>query len=181
MVGLTLPAAALMAINISPLVQTAFGFTPEGTSVVVWAARAYLLGLVGHSLIEVLARAFYARQNAKTPLIATAANMAAFVILSLLLFRTLGSPGIALSNSLAFTLEALLLLVLLHRQFPAILRQGKEFLRLVLGTAASAAVSGLTLWLLPLSPILSALIALAIGGLVLLPFILPEIRELPQL
>ncbi|NIR97630.1 MAG: lipid II flippase MurJ, partial [Gammaproteobacteria bacterium] len=67
MVSLTLPAAALMAIVLRPFVGAAFGFTVEGTDVVVWAARAYLLGLVGHSLLEVAARAFYARQNARTP------------------------------------------------------------------------------------------------------------------
>lgn len=181
MVALTLPAAALMALTIGPLVQAAFGFTPEGTAVVVWAARAYLLGLVGHSLIEILARAFYARQNARIPLLTTAANMAAFVILSLLLFRPLGSPGIALSNSLAFTLEAVLLLLLLNRQFPAILRQGKSFLRLLAGSVVSAAVTAIALWLIPLSPLLSALISMAIGGLLLIPFILPEIRALPRL
>jgi putative peptidoglycan lipid II flippase len=163
------------------LVQAAFGFTPEGTAVVVWAARAYLLGLVGHSLIEILARAFYARQNARTPLLATGANTIAFVALSLLLFRPLGSPGIALSNSLAFTLEAGLLLFLLHRQFPVLFSQRGALLRILGGSAISAAAAALALWLLPLSALISAIAALALGGLVLLPFILPELRQLPRL
>lgn len=181
MVSLTLPAAALIAIVLPPFVQLAFGFTPEGTAVVVWAARAYLLGLVGHSLIEILARAFYARQNARTPLLTTAVNAAAFVLLSILLFRRLGSPGIALSNSLAFSLEAVLLILLLQRQFPSILQQGRAFLRIVLGSAFSTATAALVLWLLPASPIVAASAAAAIGGLMLLPFIWPELRDLRNL
>ena len=33
-----------------------------------WATRAYLLGMLGHSILEVTVRAFYAQQDARTPL-----------------------------------------------------------------------------------------------------------------
>lgn len=181
LVSLTLPAAALMAIVLRPLVQAAFGFSVEGTAVVVWAARAYLLGLVGHSLLEVGARAFYARQNARTPLAAAGLNGLVFTALSVALFRPLGSPGIALANSLGFSLEAGLLLVLLATKFPSILRQGRVFLRLLAGTAICALVAWASIEILPLASLPAAIAALVAGGLVLLPFLWPELKELRAL
>ena len=66
--ALTIPITVLLIIGIRPLVEVVFDFDTYGTDLVVWAARAYLLGLVGHSLLEVAARAFYAQQNPKLPL-----------------------------------------------------------------------------------------------------------------
>jgi putative peptidoglycan lipid II flippase len=181
LLALTLPAAVLMAVALPPLVQAAFNFSAQGTNLVVQAGRAFLVGLVGHSLLEIAARAFYARQDAKTPLAATAVNAVVFVSLSLLLFRSLGSAGIALSNSLAFTLEAVLLLAVLSRTFPGILRQGRTFLRLVLGAGAAGAAALGAGALLPAAGLIGALASMGIGGLVLIPFILPELRELRAL
>lgn len=181
MVALTLPAALLMAVTVRPLVQTAFNFSFEGTTVVVWAARAYLVGLVGHSVLEVAARSFYARQDARTPLLTTAANTAAFIALSLLLFRPLGSAGIALSNSLAFTLDAALLLFLLTRGFPTVLRQGRAWLRIGLGSFLAAGAAQLTMALMPGPPLAGALAALAAGGVIALLFLHPEVREVADL
>ncbi|MGA9533089.1 MAG: murein biosynthesis integral membrane protein MurJ [Anaerolineales bacterium] len=181
MVGLTLPAASLMAATLPALVQAAFGFTVEGTAVVVWAARAYLVGLVGHSLIEVAARAFYARQDARTPLLTTAANAVTFAILSLLLFRPLASAGIALSNSLAFSLEALLLVVLLARSFPTILEDGRAFARIAAGALAGGGAAWAAANWLPTGGLLASIFGLAIGGAITLPFVLPELRALRKL
>lgn len=178
MFTLTLPSAALMAVALPPLVQTAFGFSLQGTQIVVWAARAYLLGLVGHSLIEVAARAFYARQNARIPLLATAVNAVTFLGLGLLLFRRLGASGIALSNSLAFSLEAVLLLLLLQASFPDTLRQGRAFLRTVAVTGLATALAVVAQRLLPLSDLIATLAGMAIGGAILLPLLWSEIRQL---
>jgi putative peptidoglycan lipid II flippase len=178
MFALTLPSAALLAISLPPLVHAAFGFNLQGTMIVVWAARAYLLGLIGHSMIEVAARAFYARQNAKIPLVATAVNAVSFLALGLLLFRRLGASGIALSNSLAFTIEAGLLLILLQASFPDMLRQGRAFARTLLVTILATAVAGALQRLLPFGDLTATLAGLAAGGLILLPFLWPELREL---
>lgn len=176
--SLTLPAAALTAISLRPLIQAAFGFDLQGTMIVVWAARAYLIGLLGHSLIEVAARAFYARQNARIPLLATGANAVSFLILGLLLFRRLGSGGIALSNSLAFSVEAALLLVLLAASFPGALRQFGHFARIAALTIVASGVTFGLQQLLPLTELPATLIGLAAGGALLFPFLLPELRQL---
>jgi len=187
MLTITVPAAALLMVGIRPLVQAAFAFDARGTELVVWAARAYLLGLVGHSLLEVAARAFYARQNARTPMLVAGLRALTFIGLSLLLFRPLGPTGIALSNSLAFTLEATVLLVLLSRRFRGLLRRALDgrFAGPLLRAALSAAGGGLATYaVLQLSPpgsLLAGMAALSAGMAVALPFLLPELRELARL
>lgn len=176
--ALTLPAMVLLMIPLRPLIQAAFRFDPVSTEQVVWAARAYLLGLVGHSAIEIAARAFYARQDARTPLLATVVNAIFFVGLGLLLFRPLGAAGIGLSNSAAFSIEAALLLFLLARHFPGIMRGGRSWVRIAAGSGLAAICSTAILALSPLSPLHSALLSAAGGGLAALPFLWPDLRGL---
>ncbi len=179
--AVTLPAAGLMAIGIRPWIQVAFNFSAAGTDLVTWAARAYFLGLVAHSLLEVLARAFYARQNARTPLLATAVNVVVFVALSAALYRGFGAMGIALSNSLAFTVEAGLLFALLARMFPGLLRRRRQVVRIGLGTALGCLLTGAIIQLLPLEPFPSSVIGVGFGGAAVLPFIWKELRQLSRL
>ena len=84
--ALTIPAAALVVVGIRPLVAI-LGFDAAGTDMVVWVTRGFLVGLIGHSLIEVAARAFYARQNALVPLGASFLATVTFVLLAIGLFR----------------------------------------------------------------------------------------------
>jgi putative peptidoglycan lipid II flippase len=177
---LTLPTATLLAVCLPPLVSGVFGFDAAGTELVTWVTRAYLLGLAGHALLEVAARSFYARQNALTPLAAAAINASLFFVLAFSLSKSLGPLGIALANCLSFTSEALLLLFLLNRQVPGVLRVGPALLR----AAAVAFAGGLFTWglmLLPLPGLPLALGALALSGLASLPFIFPEVRLLLNL
>ncbi len=181
LLALTLPCALLLMIGIRPLVQAAFHFDVRGTELVVSAARAYLLGLVGHSLLEVASRAFYARQDARTPLLASMVSLVAFLGLSILLYRSLGSTGIGLANSLAFSLEAALLIFFLARRFTRVVGQTRAVARILLGTAVAG---GLALTVMSVSPdpgLLAAAGGLALGGLAALAFIRPELRELVRL
>jgi putative peptidoglycan lipid II flippase len=158
-----------------------FGFDGSGTDLVVWTARAYLLGLVGHSLLEVAARGHYARQDALTPLWASALMAVSFTILALLLSPSLGAPGIALANTVAFTGEALLLLYLLNRRVPGILRMGSTLLRVGLASLGVSVLVYALITVLPLSPLVTATAALGIGALAALPFIWPEVKLLIKL
>ncbi|HLE13504.1 MAG TPA: murein biosynthesis integral membrane protein MurJ [Anaerolineales bacterium] len=178
--ALTLPVATLLIVAIRPLIAGIFGFDAEGTQLVFLASSAYLLGLAGHSLLEVSARSFYARQDARTPLFAAALNAGAYIVLAVWLSSRWGPPGIALANSLAFTGEALLLLFLLNRKVPGMLRLGTTLLR----TALASLAGGLLvfgLMQLSFSPVLLSLVALSAGGLVVLPFIWPELKLLIRL
>jgi peptidoglycan biosynthesis protein MviN/MurJ (putative lipid II flippase) len=106
LLAVSLPAAALIITGVRPLVGI-LGFDAQGSEVVVWTTRAFMLGLTGHALLEVAVRAFYARQDARTPLVAALLTLIAFVILAVLLVPWLGVTGIGLANSLAYSGEAL--------------------------------------------------------------------------
>jgi putative peptidoglycan lipid II flippase len=178
--ALSLPAAALLAVALPPLVQRVFEFDQAGTNQVVWATRAYLLGLVGQCLLEIAARSFYAQQDARTPLYVAALNAGAYILFASLLSRSMGTTGIALANTLAFTGEALLLLYLLNRRLPGLLRVGATFGRVLLASTA-AGVLVLALLRIPVAELPLAIGALAAGGAFVLPFIWPEMKLLVKL
>lgn len=176
----TLPISLLVAIGVAPLVEL-FGFDQAGSALVVWTARAFLLGLVGHTLLEIGARGFYAQQDAITPLLASVLMAGTFTLLAIGLARPFGAAGIALANSIAFSGEALLLLFLLNRKFPGLLKLGRTLPRVIAATLVGGIVTALLLAFLPLPPIIAAIAALGMGALAVLPFIWPEIKTLATL
>jgi putative peptidoglycan lipid II flippase len=175
--ALALPAAVMLAVVIPPVAGL---FSSIDSQLLIWAGRAFLLGLVGHSLLEVAVRAFYAQQNARVPLIAAGLTLAAFILLAVLLYRPLQAAGIGLANSLAFSLEALFLLWLLNRNLPGLLRVSRT-----LGRASLAALfaGGLALIVFNLlsASLVAAIAALLVGGLAALPLIWPEVKILIRL
>jgi putative peptidoglycan lipid II flippase len=184
--ALTIPGAVLLSIVIEPAVAL-LNFDAAGTQMVVWTSRAFMIGLVGQSLLEVAARAFYARQDARTPLITSSITLIVFIILGVLLFRPLGTPGIALANSLAFSTEAVILLVLLNRHYEGVLEVRSSLLRIGLATLAGALAATLVLALAPISSsilvqLVAGSVALGAGILVILPWIWrQELKSLVKL
>ena len=183
LVAVCLPVAAILAAVIHPLVRAVFGLDEAGTTLLTWTVRIYLLAMTGESVLEVAARAFYARKDALRPLAASFLNTALFIgggSLILLRWPGWGASGIALIE-MAFTIEATLLLVWLNRLLPAKVTIGTSLLRGLAGALVGGAVAyGLALWL-PLSGVLSSLLALPVGFAASLPFIWPELRMLLQL
>lgn len=177
--ALTIPAAVLIAMTLRPVVSL-LNFDEIGTDLVTWTARAFLLGLIGHSLLEVAVRGFYAQQDARTPLYASMLAALAFFFFGLLLYRPLGAPGIALANTLAFSAEALLLLFLLRRRVPGLLQLGHTLPRSLLASLVGALVVFAITGLLGAS-LLAAMTALAGGAAAVLPFVWPEIKLLVKL
>jgi len=122
---LAIPATVgLIALRL-PLVRFLYErgeFTAHSTSLVAWALLWYTAGLVGHSLVEILARAFYALQDTKTPVLIGSAAMVLNVIFSLTfphLFEQGGwmpHGGLALANSLATALESIGLLIFIRKR-----------------------------------------------------------------
>ena len=77
------PAAVAMLVFAGPMTATIFGygkFGPRDVQMASYALMAYSWGLLGFSLVKVLAPGYFARQDTRTPvrvaLIALAANMA---------------------------------------------------------------------------------------------------------
>jgi putative peptidoglycan lipid II flippase len=173
---LTLPAAVGLLVLRQPLVQIVFqrgAFTEASTHMVAWALAFYVLGLPAHAVVEIVVRAFYAMHDTRTPVAVGVAAMALNVVLSLAFlaaFQALGwmpHGGLALSNSLATTVEMAVLLVLLRRRLGGL--EGPEMLR-SLGRMALAAVpmaaiaAGVAHWLEALGPWLAGGLAVALGG-----------------
>ncbi len=186
-IAVTIPVAFLLIAGISPLAQAAFGFSPEETARVVLASRLYLFSLTGHALLEIGARSFYAQQDAKTPLMAAAINAVLYILLALLLTNLLGFAGIPLANILSFTFEALLLLWLLNRRFPGILKVANTLLRtavvsVIISFCLYAAIYFSPISRLEVFPQAAASAGLMLVGLgIVIPFILPELRILLKL
>lgn len=186
LLSLTIPVAALLAINLPPVVQL-LDFDVAGSDLIVWTSRAYLAGLVGHALLEVASRSFYAQQNAKVPLITSGLTMITFLVFAIPLSHWIGAPGIGLANSIAFSAEALLLFLLLYRSIPRKPHLGSTLTRVGIATALGGGASFLGQRFLPVqtSPLITSL-AITTGILVLsaaivLPFIIPELKELLQI
>jgi putative peptidoglycan lipid II flippase len=97
-------------------------FTETSTMLVAWALLWYALGLVGHCIVEITSRAFYAQHDTKTPVLVGVAAMSLNLLLSILfsrLFTLLGwlpHGGLALANSTATFLEALVLLYFMQKR-----------------------------------------------------------------
>ena len=150
---LSLPAAVGMILLRFPLIRLLYEngttFTVESTNLVAWALLWYTVGLVGHSLVEIISRAFYAMQDTKTPVIVGVGVMSLNIILSLLLgplFLKIGwlaIGGLALANSIATGLEAVILLVIMRKRLKGL--EGKKIFQLIWKLVITVLIMGLFL------------------------------------
>lgn len=178
MILLALPASVGLILLRVPLVRVLYErgqFDAESTRMVAWALLWYSAGLLGHCLVEVLSRAFYALHDTRTPVIIGIGAMSLNIALSFLLaawFRGLGwmpHGGLALANSAATGLESLLLLWLLAKRLKGL--EGQDILRGTNSALVGSALMGAALlaWnsLLPqLNNLLFLLGGMGIGVLV---------------
>jgi len=142
---------------------------------VAWALLWYSAGMIGHSVMEVLTRAFYAQHDTKTPVIIGAIAMGLNVVFSFTFssfFENIGwmpHGGLALANSLATALEVTVLFIIMRKRLNGIndfyiLRGGLLALG---GTLAMSATVLLCLRLLSSQPAwLLTIVGIAAGGLV---------------
>jgi len=150
---LALPATVGLILLREPIISTIYQggeFTARSTQLVAWALLWYTVGLVSHSLVEILSRAFYALHDTKTPVIIGSLAMSLNVVFSIAfsaLFRRWGwmpHGGLALANTVATTLEMAILLIVMEKRLPGLL-QRKELRGVTKGAGASLAM-GLALW-----------------------------------
>lgn len=125
---LAFPATVGLIVLGGPVVAVAFQrgeWTPIDTQATAWALAFYAAGIAGHSLLEVLARAFYALSDTWTPVKIGVAAMVSNIVLSIVFIQFVGDPGnlargpfagLALANSLTTLIEAAILWWLLHRR-----------------------------------------------------------------
>jgi putative peptidoglycan lipid II flippase len=116
---ISLPCVAVMVALAEPIVRVVFErgqFTPDSTArtaaVLAWSA----LGLAALCCVQVLARAFNARGDMRTPARIAACMVGLKVALNLVFVWPMKEPGLALASSLTNTANALALAWLLRRQ-----------------------------------------------------------------
>jgi len=173
---LSIPAMMGLILLRTPVVSMLFQrgeFDAHSVELTSWALLWYTVGLVGHSLVEIVSRAFYALHDTKTPVLVGTVAMSLNVVFSLTfpgLFEGYGwmpHGGLALANSFATALEMVALLWLMHRRLSGL--EGRYVLtgttKSVLATVAMSAalwwwmgvVADESVWLIALGGI-------ALGG-----------------
>jgi putative peptidoglycan lipid II flippase len=123
MLIVNLPAMAGLLVLATPIIRLLLEhgrFTPSDTAATASALRYYAIGLVGYSAVRIVSPIFYALGSHRVPLFVSTASVALNTILSLLLVDGLGFGGLALSTSLAATVNAGVLLVLLRKHLDRI-------------------------------------------------------------
>jgi len=175
---LSIPATFGLILLREPLITALFqhgNFTALSTEMVSWALLWYTVGLVGHATLEIVARAFYALHDTKTPALVGAGSMVLNIALSILFaywFDKIGQMplgGLALSASVAVFLETGTLFILLGKRLKAM--QGKK---LAQGTGAAllgalVMSASIVLWLQSMkscSALITTLGGVVMGGIV---------------
>ena len=191
---LSLPATLGLILLRYPVIALLYQrgqFDVNSTDMVAWALLWYTVGLVGHSVVEILSRAFYALHDTRTPVIVGTIAMSLNIVFSFAfsaLFASLGwmpHGGLALAMSFATALEMCALFFLMRRRLKGLdsLKIGRGLLQAALATIVmSGIILGWLQWGSNYSVWIIAPVGIVAGGIayVLMLFILrvPELGEL---
>ena len=160
-------AAPLMAVMIvlrEPLTSVFYQygvFSQEDAERTASALGWFAVGLIGHIVVHVLARAFYAMQDTRTPVTWSIVAVGVNVPLMILLVGPMGVEGLALALSISALIEVIGLLWSLRTRLEGI--EGRSILWSLVRALLAAAVAGLVM----------------AGGLALSNAVIPEVMEDP--
>ncbi|HLK57866.1 MAG TPA: murein biosynthesis integral membrane protein MurJ [Chthonomonadaceae bacterium] len=155
---LTIPASVLMIVMALPIVQLLLQTGKFGPNESAQAANAlvfYSLGIFGWSAQSILARAFYALQDSRSPVIIGTCSTVLFLLFNVLSLKitgigdvnaTRGVAGLALVTSIAAAMNASILLWRLRVKLRGI--EGGKLLVEVFKIAVASGVSGLVCFFL---------------------------------
>jgi putative peptidoglycan lipid II flippase len=137
-----LPISLVGMVVRTPAVSLLFDygeFGPRGVALTAEALLFFLVGLAAHSLIAVLARAFYAGRDTITPVFAAVIAVVVNVGLGIALVGPVGLGGLSLAIAIGAWAECVFLVIVLRRRQPAfdVGSIGQAFL--TSGVAAAAA------------------------------------------
>ncbi|MBI1833726.1 MAG: murein biosynthesis integral membrane protein MurJ [Candidatus Andersenbacteria bacterium] len=114
-----IPLSALFYLFRAQIVRVLFGdgaFDWEDTVMTFETLGFLVISIFAQATIPLLTRAFYAKQDTKTPVIISIISIVANVALALWLAPRMGVQGLALAFSIGAIIQLLLLLGILHRQ-----------------------------------------------------------------
>jgi putative peptidoglycan lipid II flippase len=153
---LSVPASIGLILLRRPIVMLLYQgnqFTAGSTDLVTWALLWYALGLVGHSIVEISSRAFYALHDTKTPVLvgvgAMTLNLGFSFFFTWLFSRVGWMPlgGLALANSAATLIESVVLLALMRKRLNG-LEENKVWLSFIKALGAGAGMAAVILLLI---------------------------------
>lgn len=165
---LTVPATIGLMLLTRPLLQVLLqrgAFTAESTEMTLTALEWFAVGLFAHAGLETITRAFYAMHDTATPVRIGIASVVLNVVLSFALLGPLKQGGLALANSIATTLEMLVLLFLLRPRLGGVDGQtlAKSSSKMLVGAMVMTAV----IWAYSRTPLGQNSLLLLVGGILL--------------
>jgi len=148
-VFVAVPATAGLIIVSPTLIRAAFQhgkFTSADTSMVAGTLTFYAFGLSGYFAQQILARAFYAMQDSKTPMRSALIAVSANLLLNLTLIWGLGRAGLACATAVCSYLQVVILVLVLRRRLGGFITDGllRTFGKTIVATAVMC-VAGYTL------------------------------------
>ena len=183
MLSLTFPIAIVAGMVLLPLVRSFLGLDTTATMRVVNVSQIFLVGIIGHSLVELFVRSFYSLQKPRFPLLGSALTLIVFIVLGIVLSPSLEAIGIASANTIAYALQAVLLLVLLGKAMPSPFRLGGSFLKSLLAAAVGGAAAYAVINWAPVvaGTLIGAVAAFGIGIILAALILRKDLREIAEL
>lgn len=151
---LAIPSACGLIVLGNPIITLIYQrgeFDAIDTNMTAWALAAYSIGLAGYAAIKVLSPAFYALDDAKTPMYISLASILVHVPSSFGLMMLLsnvgvsperpngyGHAGVALATSVVATVNFIALVVFMKRRIKRL--NGREILSSLAKVVAASAV-----------------------------------------
>ncbi len=147
---MTLPSACGLIVLGEPIIRLIYErgkFDAADTSMTAFALAGYSIGLTGYAAIKVLSPAFYALDDAKTPMIIAIVSIAVNAVASFI-FRDLLTPygyghvGVALATSVVALVNFFALALMMRKRIKRL--NGREiisgFTRIAIASAVMSAV-----------------------------------------
>lgn len=115
----SIPSAVALIFIGQPLISLLErgAFDASASALVYSTLRFFALGIIVHSVLEVVTRSFYADRDTLTPLWASLAGSILYVVLGLALTGSGDVSGLALANTAAYSVEVIILLWVLRRRW----------------------------------------------------------------
>jgi putative peptidoglycan lipid II flippase len=137
-----------LAVLAKPIVALVFEhgkFTAFDTVQTANALTAYAIGLAGYGAIKVLSPAFYALNDARTPMLISLGSIAVNYVMNSLLVNRFGHVGLAFSTSAVALVNFLLLALFMRRRLGRLdgRRLGAAILRICTAVIPMATVAWL--------------------------------------
>ena len=146
---LCIPSALGLAVLGRPIVALVFEhgkFTSFDTVQTANALTAYSIGLAGYAAVKVLSPAFYALNDARTPMLISLGSIAVNYTMNSWLVGPLGHVGLAFSTSTVALVNFLLLALFMRRRVQRL--EGRHLGKTVLRIAGASIPMAITAWLI---------------------------------